>query len=416
MNLQTPTGRAKLKAQHAPYFMTVYRGLSLGYRKTESGPGTWYARRRINGRYLTRVIGTADDDGPADGRVILDYRQAVKSLERFEDLEPAQTPARQPSVTVYTVEQAATDYLEWYRLERKAAKQTEQVINAWIIPSLGNVPIDNLTTPRIRRFRDQVATSPRRVRGKLVGDPNPDNWSEDEKRKRKSTANRVLTVLKAALNHAWREGKAKERTAWERVKPFHNVERPRIDYFTQAEAGALLEACPADFRDLVHAALLTGCRYGELADLRVTEVRADHIDLLRTKSSKPRTVPLTDEAFALFQRLIKGKAGEDRVFIRSNGEPWKRSSQTRPMRQACADAGIDPPKSFHILRHTFAVLLLRQHVPIEFVAKALGNSVQICTRHYAHIIPQDLAAIMRERMPSFETPRPGVTPISEARR
>lgn len=399
MNLRTRTARAQLKPAHQPYFSAIDRGLALGYRKTGRGPGTWYARRRINGRYLMRTIGTADDASDPDGQTVLSYRQAVQALERFEDLEPDETPPERGRPAVYTVEHAMTDYLDWYALERKATTATKQTIDGHIIPALGNTPVDRLTTEKIRRFRDQIATTPKRNRGRLMMDTNPDNWTDEEKRQRKATANRVLTVLKAALTHAWRDGKIRDKTAWERVKPFHAVEKPRIDYFTADQARALLEAAPADFRDLIHAALLTGCRYGELADLRAGDVKGEYIDLLRTKGNKPRIVPLTAEARALFERLTKGKGDADLVFTRDDGSPWLKSYQSRPMRRACLDAGIDPPKSFHILRHTFAVLLLREHVPIEFVAKALGNSVQICQRHYAHVIPQDLADIMNSRMP-----------------
>lgn len=399
MNLRTRTARTALKPAHSPYFAAIHRGLALGYRKTGKGPGTWYARRRVNGRYLMRTIGTADDASDPDGRTVFSYRQAVQALERFEDLEAGETPPERARPAVYTVEQATDDYLHWYALERKAVTATKQTIDGHIIPALGNTPVDRLTTGKIRAFRDQIATTARRNRGRLMMDPNPENWTDEEKRQRKATANRVLTVLKAALTHAWRDGKIKDRTAWERVKPFHNVEKPRIDYFTADQARALLDAAPPDFRDLIHAALLTGCRYGELADLRAGHVNADSIDLLQTKGNKPRIVPLTSEARALFKRLTKGKGDADRVFMREDGSPWLKSYQSRPMRRACLDAGIDPPKSFHILRHTFAVMLLREHVPVEFVAKALGNSVQICQRHYAHVIPQDLADIMDQRMP-----------------
>src|SRR5690242_5098032 len=39
-------------------------------------------------------------------------------------------------------------------------------------------------------------------------------------RRRKATANRNLTVLRAALNHAWHEDKISSDSAWRRVRPF----------------------------------------------------------------------------------------------------------------------------------------------------------------------------------------------------
>ncbi len=43
-------------------------------------------------------------------------------------------------------------------------------------------------------------------------------------RRRKSTANRILTILKAALNRSWRDGHVASDRAWRRVEPFKNVE------------------------------------------------------------------------------------------------------------------------------------------------------------------------------------------------
>ena len=45
-------------------------------------------------------------------------------------------------------------------------------------------------------------------------------------RRRRASANRVLTYLKAALNLAWRNGLVPSDDAWRRVKPFRSVEAP----------------------------------------------------------------------------------------------------------------------------------------------------------------------------------------------
>ena len=75
-------------------------------------------------------------------------------------------------------------------------------------------------------------------------------------RRRRSSANRVLTILKAALNHAYDEQHVASNDAWgRRVKPFRDVDVARVRYLTVAEAQRLLNACDAGFRSLVRAAL-----------------------------------------------------------------------------------------------------------------------------------------------------------------
>jgi integrase len=98
------------------------------------------------------------------------------------------------------------------------------------------------------------------MKGRIT-DPN----DAEATRRRRSTANRTLTILKAALNHAWREGKTPSDDAWRRVRPFPEADAARVRYLTMDEARRLLHACDEDFREIVEAALLTGARYGELA-------------------------------------------------------------------------------------------------------------------------------------------------------
>jgi hypothetical protein len=84
--------------------------------------------------------------------------------------------------------------------------------------------------------------------------------------------------------------------AWRRVKPFRFIDAPVIRYLSHEEITRLLKACQGDaFCDLVHAALLTGCRYGELCRLKV----AGDVETLMipdAKSGRVRHVTLTGEA------------------------------------------------------------------------------------------------------------------------
>src|SRR6202047_3618337 len=73
-------------------------------------------------------------------------------------------------------------------------------------------------------------------------------------RRRRATANRVLTYLKAALNHAWRAGLVPSDDAWRRVKPFKSVDAPLVRYLSRDEITRFLNSCQGAFRDLLHTA------------------------------------------------------------------------------------------------------------------------------------------------------------------
>src|SRR5262245_62170906 len=120
-----------------------------------------------------------------------------------------------------------------------------------------------------------------------------------------------LTVLKAGLNRAWREGKISSDDAWRRVEPFKEADGARVRYLTIAESKRRLNASDPDFRRLAQAALAAGARYGELAALRASDFNPDSgtIHVRTSKSGKGRHIVLNDEGVALFKSLVAGKAG-----------------------------------------------------------------------------------------------------------
>lgn len=145
----------------------------------------------------------------------------------------------------------------------------------------------------------------------------------DEKRARKSTANRIFNILKALLNRAYQDGLVASDSAWRKVKPFAKVDEARIRFLTDAEALRLVNACPADLRQLVRAGLLTGARFGELAGLQAKDVNLDtaQVYVSPAKSGRSRYVPLNDEGVTLFQSVVAGKTGDQLLFAKTSGEP-----------------------------------------------------------------------------------------------
>ena len=86
----------------------------------------------------------------------------------------------------------------------------------------------------------------------------------------------------------------------------------------------------------------------------------------------------------------------DVLLPRPGGRRWNKSEQSRPMREACAAAGIMPPASFHVLRHTYASRLAMRGVPIAVIAAQFGHAVlRITMRHYAHLAPSYVTDTIR---------------------
>jgi integrase len=422
--LATRTARLRLTTRGKPYWRMLEQGLHIGYRRRATG-GTWIARRRNeHGIYREAKLGLADDLQDADGRGILDFAQAQHAARTWCKHE--QVLASGPGATIagpYTVAQTMADYLEDYRRRGgKASDSIESVARQNILPELGHLPVGKLTTRRLLDWHRAIAERPRRWRSRPDAEANIaafDPTDTEDVRRRRATANRVLTYLKAALNHAWRAGLMPSDDAWRRVKPFKSVDAPVIRYFSDDEIIRLLNTCKGAFRHLVHAALLTGCRYGELCRLKVADYNRDvqTLTIREAKSGRVRHVTLTGGAPELIERLISGRSPAEILFRREDGRGWKRAEQLRPMRDACRCAGIDPAVGFHVLRHTHASILAMRAVPMAVIARQLGHSdTRMTERHYAHLAPNYVADTIRMSFPTLtETEASTVLPIERAR-
>lgn len=405
-DLSTRETRKSLAVRNEPYWRNEGEGRHLGYYRG-ARVAKWVARYRepgTKGGYLKKTLGEADDSPGciADGKRFLSWRHAKdQAVKWFEEMERAGGVRLQ----AYTVSDALDDYLK--KFTKKDLANTRRRIEVFIRPALGSIELAQLTTKQIEDWHHERANAPARIRTskKAVQKHKADGATVAERseayRRRQSTANRDLTVLKAALNKTV-EGsgrKAHSDIAWRSVKPFKDVERAKLRYLSDDEARRLVNACDASFRPMVQGSLLTGARYQELARARVVDfdAKAGTLRLTETKSGKPRHIYLEAEGVELFRTASLGKMGDAILLARPDGLKWNDSQQARPMLSACKAAKIAPAVSFHDLRRTYGARLAMQGVPMAVIAQALGHADErITSRHYAHLHSTYVAAQVRE--------------------
>jgi integrase len=401
--LDTRTARLKLAQRREPYWRPLSAGLAVGYRRGSTG-GTWIARhysRATGRRYL--AIGPADDTLDA-GALSFDAAQA-KAREWLGSVPT------EPDAGPLTVARACDDYLAFLRHDGRsdaAIRDAAYRIEAFIRPTLGRREVHSLKSDEYRRWRDQIANTPARLRTK-DGSKQKHRAGAGASRARRATVNRIWTTFRAALNHAFAEGRVASDTAWRKVKPFREVESARIRYLTVAEAKRLINACSPDFRPLVQAGLQTGCRLSELARLEVRDFNVDAgtLSIRQSKSGKPRHVVLTAEGHELFIQLTAGRGGDELILGR-----WAKAQQVRPMADAVQRAVIKPRITFHGLRHTWASLAVMSGMPLMVVARNLGHAdTRMVERHYGHLAPSFIADAIRKHAPRFGAKASNVTAI-----
>jgi len=363
-NLGTASSRVKLKARREPYWVPIVRGCALGYRKGKTG-GTWISRMRgEDGRQAYSAIGAADDLNDGNG---LAYEAALAEARKHFQI-PASASGK------YTV----GDVLDRYVQHLKAAnpestvKDTEARIKAILKPEFGKIQLVKLRASNITSWRD-----------KAVKDRKPD------------TVNRLLNILKAALNRAWKEDHLiADDMAWRMVKRLKGGGARKI-FLSAANSRVLLSHCkPDDLRRLVQAALLTGARYGELVNLHVHhfDESTGTLEIAGGKTGA-RTVYLSNEAVAFFASIAIGRPANALLLPRANAGLWGKNHHQKPYDAAVKVARLPAETTFYALRHTHISLALLAGVNIQVLAENTGTSVRMIEQHYGKFLRADRRAM-----------------------
>lgn len=408
-NLATRAARERLKPNPKPYWRHLDTGLHLGYRKGVRG-AKWVVRWYLGEETykVASLEGRPDDVLEADGTTVLNWSQAQAMARKFcQERQRKAAGLESQHRRPLTVADAMGNYFAAYKAGRttkgtgRGADRMEWTINAHILPALGHIPLAQLTKRRLEMWLRDLAAAPARLRTKANAEkPNTRLLNADDPeavRRRRASANRVLTTLKAAFNHALHNGDVASDDAWRHVKPYRGADAARLRYLADGESKRLVNACPADFRALVTAALLTGCRYGELVRLRARDYNPDvgTLQIVMTKNAKPRHVVLSEEGKHFFGRAVVGRSASEMIFVRSDGGTWGRSEQHRRIAIACTAAKV-AACTFHELRHTYASRLVMKGVPLAVVAAQLGHKdTRMVEKHYGHLAPNYIADTVR---------------------
>jgi len=143
--------------------------------------------------------------------------------------------------------------------------------------------------------------------------------------------------------------------------------------------------------EAVQVLLYTGFRCGELWSLEKRDVNFETrmITLWKTKSGKPRAVPIVPNIEPILKQRLIGKGDADKVFPEGSN-PWLRNAWEK-MKTVM---GLDHDDQFspHCLRHTCATRLSQQGIAIPVIKEWLGHSNVQTTMRYAHFNRKDLFA------------------------
>ncbi len=169
--------------------------------------------------------------------------------------------------------------------------------------------------------------------------------------------------------------------------PKYELNPPRI--LSPLEYRALRDTASSDPRiyAIIEILLQTGIRIGELANLRVEDVK-DNILLIRAhERHEEREVPLNKRAKDALKRYLdhRTKTDDDHLFVTKTGKPFLVRNIRDAVERHFRKAGIENAK-INDLRHTFVSHHLKHGVSIVYLSKILGHKRLSSTERYLQYV------------------------------
>jgi integrase len=320
-------------------------------------------------------------------------RDAVKALDKLVQ----ETGQKRTIGTSATVGKLFDEWLEDLDRLGKARSTMETYrahIEKHLRPGLGSIRLDKLTVTDVNHYLADLD-------------------------KGKGLAPRTIklnhAVLSAALTHGvdtdWIKGNPAKRA---KLKPAKSV---GAETFTTEHIGQLYQAAIADedidMATVIALAAVTGCRRGEQAGLKWSDLDDDKASLRiarqwvpgkggqhltdETKTGKARTVYIGADGVALLERYRAAKrdqVGHDPEgwLLSYNGgvTPMRAKSMTEYVSRLAKEFEI--PATLHTMRHWKQTEMNRQGVDLPTAADQGGHSVGVMAETYLHTSDDRAAA------------------------
>jgi integrase len=349
-------------------------GCFLGYRPSKrGGKGTWFARaydpdtgkypRKPLGNYATKV-----------GHEV--FAQAKREAEWWcETVETGGVQTRK----METVADACRAYCE-------DKPDAEAILNRTVqFDPIGKVRLDKLRKHHLRDWRMRLEHTPAVISRNKVGE-------KRTKARSKSTVNRQMVPLRAALRRVLPPGTPNTDAAWqEALRPNKGADKSRGLYLDRFERGRLVEAMDAEAGPFIRALCQLPLRPGALAALRVChfEKRTRTLTIGKDKQGRPRQVAVPAPLAEFLAEQCKNKLPSAPIFARANGSAWNKDTWNPPVKHAVNKTRLPSAASAYTVRHSVITDLIRFGLPVLTVAQLSGTGVVMIERHYGHLVRND---------------------------
>ena len=196
--------------------------------------------------------------------------------------------------------------------------------------AVAKVKLDRLRRHHLRAWRKRLEQAPALVTRNKKG---VKLWKE----RAKSTVNRDMVPLRAALGQVLTPGAPNTDAAWqEALRPFKGADKRRELYLDKSERKRLIDAIRDDARPFVKGLCMLPLRPGALAGLTVGDFdkRTRTLTIGKDKNGNPRQMTVPPVIAEFFALQAKAKLPAAPIFMRTGGGAWNKDAWKYPIRDA----------------------------------------------------------------------------------
>ncbi len=207
----------------------------------------------------------------------------------------------------------------------------------------------------------------------------------------KKSASRKLNSIRTFFRYLKNEGIIEQNPSLDVSHPKYIQAPPRI--FSQLEYRALRDVAKEDPRTyaLVEILLQTGMKIGELANLKIDDIRDSVIHIPQYGKSPERDVPLNKAVKKAIEEYLKvrPKSNEKRLFITRTGKPLLIRNIRQIISRCFKEVGIENA-TVNDLRNTFIAHQLKQGASIDYIAKLVGHKRLSSTERFLNLVKEEV--------------------------
>ena len=183
----------------------------------------------------------------------------------------------------------------------------------------------------------------------------------------------------------------------------------RHRFLSREEYADLLLACEPPMRAMYATCVWAGLRVGEFRHLRPQDMEIPQRIRIQPQTNwSPKGYPKSErgvrdipihqaELLPLLEVHAERYAGGDRFFVNPRtGRQWTYFAWAKQVRGDVQRAGMvygakqEAGITTHTFRHTLGSWMAQRDVQMLKIARILGNTVEVASRHYTHLLPEDL--------------------------